>query len=390
MKNTKHITKSVYLEFLHCRKNSWLKFNRPELSVLFALSDVEKGRIKEGMEVEKHAQMLFEGGIRIEDSDQRPDLLTKEYIDNKHPVLFQPTFLADQFLVRVDVLKYDDSLKTWDIYEIKGESELKKADSVEIDHIEDVTFQAVVLQKQNVNVGKCFIIHLNKNYTRHDELDITKLFVIEEITEKVREREQKVALKMVEAKKLLLQDDENKVLCLCVYKGRSAHCSSFRFTYENIPEYSVYDIARISKKKLESLIDAGIFELNDIPLNFFSLHTGHELTEIQRNQIDSFKQQKPIVKLQHIQKELSKLEYPLYFLDYETYASAIPLFRGFKPYARMPFQFSLHVLRDAHADPIHFEYLHEANSDSSAYIIAHLKKIIGPRGSIITWYKSFE
>ncbi len=44
-----------------------------------------------------------------------------------------------------------------------------------------------------------------------------------------------------------------------------------------------------------------------------------------------------ILKKENIKEELGKLEYPLYFLDYETFSPGVPLFDGYRPYQRMTF-----------------------------------------------------
>jgi hypothetical protein len=50
---------------------------------------------------------------------------------------------------------------------------------------------------------------------------------------------------------------------------------------------------------------------------------------------------------------LGQLEYPVSFLDFETFAAAIPLFDGSCPFQQIPFQYSLHILRAANASPEH-------------------------------------
>ncbi len=52
-----------------------------------------------------------------------------------------------------------------------------------------------------------------------------------------------------------------------------------------------------------------------------------------------------------IKKEFKKLEYPLYFFDYETYGAAIPPFDGTRPYQQIPFQYSL-IKKDSPTVPV--------------------------------------
>jgi len=68
--------------------------------------------------------------------------------------------------------------------------------------------------------------------------------------------------------------------CSCIYKGRSKHCSTFRYSNPHVPDYSVHDISRIgnSPKKLKEIIDGGVFTLENIPTHI-------KLSDIQQAQI---------------------------------------------------------------------------------------------------------
>jgi hypothetical protein len=91
-----------------------------------------------------------------------------------------------------------------------------------------------------------------------------------------------------------------------------------------------------------------------------------------------------------MREELNKLKFPLYFLDYETFALAIPIFDGYRPYQRIPFQFSLHILNGPKEKMSHFEYLHKEKTDPSRKVAELLEKYILPGGNVIVWNKSFE
>jgi hypothetical protein len=378
------ITKTIYLEYLNCAKNTWLKMHKPELAASFELSAFEKSLVANGNLVELWARKLFPKGVLIPDLGETAPEITRRYIEEKQSVIFQPTFVNDKFLVRNDVLEYDDKNNLWNLYEIKGTNATDENDK-EIDHVEDATFQYIVLGNVGVKVGRVNIIHLNKEYVRGEEINVKDLFIFDDITEKVLSRIETTKQKMTEAVTALFQDDEKALECQCIYSGRSQHCSTFHYSHPHVPEYSVHDLSRIgsSKKRLAKLIDSEIFELGDIPEDF-------ELTDNQKNQVIVHNNQRPMINSLAIKEELGKLIYPLYFFDYETYPSAIPLFKGFKPYQQAPFQFSLHVLKTPEGELEHYEYLHLDASDPTESVIAYLKKYIGPEGNIIVWNKKFE
>ena len=107
------------------------------------------------------------------------------------------------------------------------------------------------------------------------------------------------------------------------------------------------------------------------------------------NQILVHKSQKPIIDLDSIKAELDALTFPLYFLDYETYPTAIPPYSGYHPYQQIVFQYSLHVLQDKNSEPAHFECL-ILNGEPSERIAESLAEHIGNKGTVISWFKTFE
>lgn len=91
-----------------------------------------------------------------------------------------------------------------------------------------------------------------------------------------------------------------------------------------------------------------------------------------------------------IKEFLAGLEYPLYFLDFETFGTAIPLFDGTRPYQNIPFQFSLHMQKTPGGALKHHAYLAEGRHDPRPELVATLNRLIGGHGSVIAYNKSFE
>lgn len=384
MDTINYITKTIYLDYLKCAKNSWLKVYKPDLFESLIASDYEKHLAEQGAEVEQWAQKLFPGGVDIGKLKGDSNINTLDLVQQKTKYIFQPTFIFDKFLARNDVLAYNSEVDAWNLYEIKSSNTLEE-NGKNIDHIEDASFQYVVLQNQAIKVGKVFVVHLNNEYIRNGDIEINNLFTIEDITDRIKERQHSTLFKMQQAKIDLLQTNEDVIDCSCLYRGRSAQCETFSYTHNQVPAYSVHDLVRIgsSKKRLIELVDRGIFHIDDVPSDF-------PLSESQKNQIKAYLLGKPLINNSLIKAELDKLIFPLYFLDYESYAAAIPLFNGFKPYQQIPFQFSLHRIDSVRGNLVHKEHLHISASDPSIDIINKLREFIGPKGNIIVWYKGFE
>jgi hypothetical protein len=96
------------------------------------------------------------------------------------------------------------------------------------------------------------------------------------------------------------------------------------------------------------------------------------------------------IDVEAIGEELAGLEYPLHFLDYETYGPAIPPFDDFSPYQQTPFQFSVIVVPKPGAEAIRNDFLKATFEDPVPELVAQLRKAIGDKGTVLVWNERFE
>lgn len=373
------ITKTDYLLWRECPKNAWLKVHKPDIFYASELTEFDKSLIDSGLEVEEIARALFHDGLLIAGRDEEAQIATQKHLDAGVPTLFQPIFELDGFLAAVDVLEFSKKTGSYTIREIKSSTKLKE------EHLYDIAFQTLLLQRCGLKIEQVFLVHLNPDYVRLGELDLTNLFASADVSEKVAEIAATITQEIEEARDFLLIETEPSGSCPCIYKGRSQHCSTFRYSNPHVPEYSVHDISRIgnSPKKLKQMIDAGAFALEDIPTHI-------ELSDIQKAQVSAYKSGETAITKEAIADELAKLTFPLHFVDYETYPSAIPLFDRYSPYHHIPFQYSLHVVKSLGEEPVHLEFLHVAMEDPSELFVRSLQENVSSTGSIIVWNKTFE
>jgi hypothetical protein len=378
------ISKSTFLQFQICPKDTWLRLHKPELVKSFTLTEFDKHLLEQGNEVEAQAQKLFPDAVLVSATGDQAVEETRRLMAGDTDAIFQATFLADEFFAKCDVLKRGAMPGTWDLFEIKGTNS-KKEGNEDRDHVSDLTFQRRVLELAGVTVGRANIVHLNKEYIRAGDLDVRGLFIVSDSTDQVDARSAGLLGEMHAAREYLNQASEPNVGCDCHLSGRSRHCRTFAYSHPEIPEYSVHDIVRIgqSKKKIEYFMDERMVVLDEVPDEY-------ELGDAQLMQVRAHKSQKPIIDVSAIERILGSYTYPLYFFDYETYAPAIPAFDGYGPYVRIPFQFSLHTLRDAETEPEHVEYLQLDRSDPTRAVAELLDRYIDPKGTVIVWYAPFE
>jgi len=98
------------------------------------------------------------------------------------------------------------------------------------------------------------------------------------------------------------------------------------------------------------------------------------------------------VNVKKITAYLTKLSYPLFYLDFEAYPSPVPRFSGETPYSQSVFQYSLHIQADPTAKLIlHEEFLATDQKDHRRELVEKLCKDI-PKGSssIVVYNMAYE
>ncbi len=350
----KKLTKSNFLTYLDAPLHLWADENN---KLEQPLSVYEQHLMTEGYAAEK---------------------LAKEHLENfvqKNPhltLLWQKTYTDKNYETKADALLHNTATDTYDLYEIKSST------SVDTLNKQDATFQYLILNKQ-LKINAVFILHLNKDYVRCGELDITALFIAEDITEEV-----KTLLDTVDTereKALAVINSVNHLDIPGCLNPKTCRCKSL--CHPNLPSFSIFNIPNLTPKKKQELLDMGITQAQDIPDNFKLSYKQNLVREVAKTN-------RPIIDRAAIQHELAQLTYPLYFLDYETYNSAIPLHDGYHPQQQMVFQYSLHSLAHPAAEPTHTQYLATTTDEPSLPLVQQLKSDIGAVGSVLVWNKTFE
>ena len=376
------ITKSDFLRYLDCPEYFWFFKKKPEVLEERELSDFEKEIIRNGQEVELWARKLFSSGVLVESREEEAITDTEEFLSAGKKIIFQATFEASGLYAMVDILEWDKDNEYWIINEVKATSAKEKKDKK---HLYDAAFQYILLKMAGLNIGKVNLVELNKEFRKNGEINVRELIEFTDITDTVKELEEEVNESILNMKSLLANDKE-PLPCECLYKSRGNHCPTFKYLHPDVPDYSIHDIVRIgsSLKKLSGLIEDGYIAFEDVPEDFI-------LSPYQRNHVHVTQTKGSIIHAKIIKKQLDDLVYPLYFLDYETCPTAVPIYDGCKPYQQVPFQYSLHVLEAPHTDLEHYEFLYTGEVGHPMKALAEsLKKVIGDSGSIVVWNDSFE
>jgi hypothetical protein len=107
------------------------------------------------------------------------------------------------------------------------------------------------------------------------------------------------------------------------------------------------------------------------------------------NYIEAVRTGEPHVDDAEIRALLDDLEYPIHFFDFEAIDYALPKFEGTSPWQKIPFQYSLHILRED-GSVEHEEYLHNDGSDPRRALTERMLDDIEDQGSVVVYHDTFE
>ena len=363
------LSKSKYLYGLQCAKYLWINFH--EKGKLPEIDEAQQHVFDEGTKVGELATTLFPKGISLTKYDFMENIRkTKEAIKKKKP-LFEAGFMYGDCYSRADILEPNGD--GWDIIEVKSGTSVKDI------NIHDVSFQKYCYQGCGLKIKNCYLMHINKEYVRKGKVNVKKLFVKQDITSEVEN-----AINGVEERIDIMFEIINSKTCPEIEVGRKCqdpYPCPVEGCWEFLPEHNVLQLYRGGNASYE-LISNGIYSIEEIPEDF-------KLNEKQELQKECAVKGKVHVHKEKIKHFLKTLKYPLYYLDFETFSTAIPLFDGLKPYQQVPFQYSLHVVEKENSEPKHYSFLAEGG-DSRENFLKSLKKNLGKSGSVVVYNQSFE
>jgi len=312
------------------------------------------------------------------DSDDEPD------------AIYEATAMTNsREYCAVDILENNHD-GTWNLIEVKSTTTLKdkgigpKGGVQKDQHLVDASFQRYVLEESGIKIKKCFIMILNKEYIKNGELDVKQLFKKEDVTDKLHSIEQ-VKQELDRLHAFLAQPEIGRAITKRHCKNLYYDCPFMGHCWKCNPPFSVFNAfaTNSSPENCDQLYERyGTADMNIIK------ETPKQglkkiATQCFREDLDNSDTEK-------LREFIDDLKYPLYFLDYETMAPAIPILDGTHSYKTICFQFSLHVVESPGAARKHDGYLHpESGMDPRPELIKKLIEQCGKKGSILT-YTSYE
>lgn len=361
-----------------CDLASYHLIKHPELKRL--LSDEERSMINKGIYVGKIARSLYPGGLDMTENNSKWGMQvvteTAKALENNVSVLYEAAFFSplDSTMFQADILLNDEYSMTL--------IEVKSGTGITLDEIKDAAIQYFTLS--NCNLGKeisCKIAYLNKEYMLENTVDLKKLFIIEDVTDKVLLIQNEISNKVKS-----LTNSLTKSLAPIVATG--AHCFKSKcqfldFCVPSITKTSPYNLGGLSKLKAEKFIKAGYQDIRSIPNELLS----------KRQQIEVLSAQvgKPVVQLNKLQNKLTQLNLyapVIHYLDFESYQLPIPQLKKLAVWQQVCFQYTL--ITENNGKISTREFLADPDIDPRIPFIESLITDTKGQAPVVVYNKAFE
>lgn len=374
----KHLlSKSTFIAGKQCEKRLWFRKHRRDLIPPVPAS--QQFIFDQGTDVGVFAQQRYPGGEDVTPEsffDFGPSIeRTRELIASGAPAIYEAAFLFDGVLVAVDILVRGPS--GWQAVEVKSSTRVSEV------HLDDAALQHYVITNCGIDLEDIRVMHINRDYVRRGDIDVEQLFVEVSVLEEVLQRQEDLT-EEIDNLKTVVQSSKEPNRHIGPHCSSPYGCEFMHHCWAHIPDYSVFNVSRLSADKKWELYHLGITEVADIPDDF-------PLSANQRFEVTSARQGAPVENRIEVNRFLGALSYPLYFFDVETFAPATPVFEGTSPYRQQVFQYSIHRVDHPGAEPVQIAFLADPQAgDFRRALTEQMIADLGTTGSIVVYNISFE
>jgi len=370
------LSKSSFIRGVQCEKHLYLyKYHYNEMD---QLSDMQKAIFKRGTDVGKLAQELFPNGIDASPKSQfeyaKAVIETKRIIKEKQKVIYEASFNYSDVLAVADIVVNEKS--GLNVFEVKSSTSISET------YIRDAALQYWVISNCGYKIKDFSITYINNQYVRKGKLNLDELFITESVLKLILPLQKWVEENVIRFKKGLAKRSI-PVIDIGEHCYDPYTCGFYEYCRKHIPENSIFDLSGVHLNKKYDLYRNGIIKLEDVPADA-------DLSKNAKLQLEVYKNRKDLIDKKAIKEFLSDLNYPLYFMDFETFQPAVPMFDNSRPYMQIPFQYSLHYKKSKKSEVEHFEFLAETGNDPRVKFIENLLRDTKSEGDILTYNKSFE
>jgi predicted RecB family nuclease len=225
------------------------------------------------------------------------------------------------------------------------------------------------------------VLHTNAQYRLDGALDVRGLFVERDVTAQIREWLAEMP-DLLAMQRRILEGAAAPQIGTGIHCEKPLPCEYWDLCHEDPPEDHIVYLPGLHGKKREELLAQGVTRIGEIPDTF-------PLSEKQKRAREAVLTGRLMVSDQ-LKGELDQLEYPLWFIDFETVAPPVPRHAGMGPWQNIPFQWSAHRVDAVGAEPEHYSYLGDTRGDPRREFARTLVETVTGEGQVLVWYRPFE
>ena len=365
-----YLSKSKLMSARQCLKRLHLEVNRPDLVIHSAATETA---FKTGNAVGDIAHQVYgnEDAVVIPYEGGMPHALKKTARlvgeGPRYPI-FEATFQHGGVLVRVDALLPDGD--AWRIVEVKAST------SVKDEHVFDCAAQRWVFEGLGHELTSIALAHVDNTFVYEGEGDFDGLLTESDETENTDHILPLVPEWIATAQSAASGEEPDigvGAQCFQPYE-----CPFVSYCWPSEPEYPVQGLGG-GRAKLGELIAEGIDDIRDVPTD--------RLSEKQQR-IQNVTRSGKSELLPGAGEFVASLDYPRYYLDFETIAPAIPVWAGTRPYETLPIQWSCHYEPEP-GTLKHADFLNLSGYPPMRMLAESLIRVLGKEGPVLM-YTSYE
>lgn len=367
--NKPYLSKSRLISAWQCAKKLHLEKHHPELGEVSSLTE---SLFATGNQVGDIAQQLYGTADSVEIAFDFKTMIaeTKRLINGGADFpIFEATFRHEGVLIRADVLIPEGD--GWHVIEVKASTSVKDY------HVLDCAIQDWVLRNSGINVLSMSLAHINNQFVYAGDDNYDGLLIENDLTDDARKLEPAVLDLVAKAR------DAVTGPMPAVYVG--AHCTKpydCQFQSHCWPSDTEYPILGLggSRAKLGNFVALGAHDIRDV--------AAHDLTAATQQWIHRVTVSGEPEVIPGAREILEALPYPRYYLDFETIGPAVPIWKGTRPYAAVPIQWSCHIEQDV-GELRHEEFLDLSGEPPMRALAERMIECLGESGPVLM-YTSYE
>ena len=365
-----YLSKSKLMSARQCLKRLYLEVNRPDLLIIspstqaaFNIGNAIGDIAHQIYGDENPVVIPYEGGMSH--ALKKTARLVSE--GPKYPI-FEATFQHGGVLVRVDALLPDGD--AWRIVEVKAST------SVKDEHIFDCAAQRWVFEGLGHELTGIALAHVDNSFVYEGDGRFDTLLIESDQSDSTSSVMPLVPDWIAKAKDAASGDEP--VIGVGAHCYKPYECPFVKHCWPSNTDYPVQGLGG-GKAKLGEFIAEGIEDILDVPVD--------RLSEKQQ-WIQNVTRSGKADLLPGAGAFVESLEYPRYYLDFETIMPAVPMWAGTRPYQTLPIQWSCHYeLESGTLD--HADFLDLTGDPPMRRLAESMIRALGKEGPILM-YTAYE